>query len=130
MSEHPREPLTDSPWLWFTLFSAVGLSALLATGGRLGKRQAGIENKYQARAGVVSGDVRVEIDESGAQQVAQRPHYSTPEAPVIPLWPLQIVLAGIFAGSLTMLLRQQFAFKSPDAISADPKSRTDDSVHP
>jgi len=47
-----KEPLTDSPWFWFALFTAVGLAALLATGGRLGKRQANIENKYQARAGV------------------------------------------------------------------------------
>jgi hypothetical protein len=42
-------PITDSPWLWLALFSAVGLSALLATGGKFGKRQSGIERRYQAR---------------------------------------------------------------------------------
>ena len=35
--------------MWLALFSAVGLSALLATGGKFGKRQSGIERRYQAR---------------------------------------------------------------------------------
>lgn len=130
MSGHPQDPITDSPWLWFALFTAVGLAALLATGGRLGKRQAGIENKYQARTGVVSGDVHVEIDESGAKQVAKRPQYSTPEDPVIPLWPLEIVLAAIFIGSLTMLLRQRFAVQAPSATNSAPVPRSDDSAQP
>ena len=54
MSDQPREienrqlaktPITDSPWLWFALFTAVGLAALLATGGKFGQWQANIENK-------------------------------------------------------------------------------------
>jgi hypothetical protein len=102
-----REPITDSPWFWFALFTAVGLSALLATGGRLGKRQTNIENKYQARAGVASGQVQIEA-EGGAKRAAAAPRYSTPEQQVIPLWPLEIVLGLIFVGSLVMLLRQRF----------------------
>ena len=50
-----RRPLTDSPWLWFALFSGVGLTALLATGGKFGNRQAQIERKGQARAAVGDG---------------------------------------------------------------------------
>ncbi len=45
----PNPSITDSPWLWLALFTAVGLAALLATGGKFGKRQSGIERRYQAR---------------------------------------------------------------------------------
>jgi hypothetical protein len=109
-SSPPRsaEPITDSPWFWFALFTAVGLSALLATGGKFGKRQANIENKFQARSAVASGELHVESDRSGAKAAAKAPQYSTPEKQVIPLWPLEIILGVLFAGSLAMLLRQRF----------------------
>ena len=90
------------------MITAVGLSAQLATGGRLGKRQANIENKYQARAAVASGQVQIDTEAGGAKIVAKAPQYSTPEKPVIPLWPLEIVLGLIFVASVTMLLRQRF----------------------
>jgi hypothetical protein len=105
-SSSQQEPLTDSPWLWSALFTAVGLSALIATGGRLGKRQANIENKYQARAAVASGLVKVE--EQGGQMSARgAPEYSTPEATVIPLWPVEVILGMICAASVVMLVRQR-----------------------
>src|SRR5688572_14532076 len=107
-----RAPITDSPWLWFALFTAVGLAALLATGGRLGKRQANIENKYQARAAVASGAVEIETEGSGERTATSAPKYSTPDEHVIPLWPLEIVLGLIFLGSLAMLLRQRFGKSS------------------
>jgi hypothetical protein len=103
-----KEPITDSPWFWFALFTAVGLAALLATGGRLGKRQANIENKYQARAAVARGAVTIEAEGSGAHRATKTPKYSTPNEHVIPLWPLEIVLGLIFFGSLVMLLRPRF----------------------
>jgi hypothetical protein len=109
-SEHPpkaREPITDSPWLWFALFAAVGLAALLATGGKFGKRQAGIENKYQARAAVASGQVDVKTDATGRKTVAVVPEYSTPDDPVIPIWPVEVILAVIAIVSIGMLLRQR-----------------------
>ena len=104
----PRPPITDSPWFWFSLFTAVGLSALLATGGKFGKRQANIENKYQARSAVASGALKVESDGAGVKTATKPPAYSTPEKPLIPIWPLEIVIGLIFVGSLTMLLRQRF----------------------
>ena len=106
---HPplREPITDSPWLWFALFSAVALAALLATGGKFGKRQANIENKYQARTAVASGAMEIETDGSGAKRVAAVPEYSTPEDPLIPIWPIQIILGVILVASLAVLLRQR-----------------------
>jgi hypothetical protein len=103
-----RPPITDSPWLWFALFTAVGLAALLATGGKFGKRQANIENKYQARSAIASGTLEVRDGGDGEKQAVGTPNYSTPDNPVIPLWPLEVVLGVIFAGSLTMLLRERF----------------------
>lgn len=104
----PKAPITDSPWLWFALFTAVGLAALLATGGKFGKRQANIENKYQARSAVASGSLEIEDNGSGEKRAVGAPNYSTPDKPVIPLWPLEIVLAVICIGSTTMLLRERF----------------------
>jgi hypothetical protein len=117
MAEHPREPekrqtakapITDSPWLWFALFTAVGLAALLATGGKFGKRQASIENKYQARSAIASGTLEIQDDGSGEKRPVGTPNYSTPDNPVIPLWPLEILLGVIFVGSTTMLIRERF----------------------
>ncbi len=107
-SQQAKPPITDSPWLWFALFTAVGLAALLATGGKFGKRQANIENKYQARSAIASGTLEIKYDGDGEKRAVGTPNYSTPDKPVIPLWPLEILLALIFAGSLTMLLRERF----------------------
>jgi hypothetical protein len=107
-SQQAKPPITDSPWLWFALFTAVGLAALLATGGKFGKRQANIENKYQARSAIASGTLEIKDDGAGEKRAVGTPNYSTPDKPVIPLWPLEILLAVIFAGSLTMLLRERF----------------------
>lgn len=104
----PRPPITDSPWLWFSLFTAVALAALLATGGKFGKRQANIENKYQARSAVASGALATEPGAAGSSTAAARPAYSTPDDVIIPIWPLQIILGLMFLASLGMLLRQRF----------------------
>lgn len=99
--------MTDSPWLWFALFSAVGLAALLATGGKFGKRQANIERKYQARAAVASGQVRIEESGTGEKRATGAPAYTTPERPAIAIWPLEIILAVICATSFGLLLKQR-----------------------
>lgn len=105
-TQHP--PVTDSPWFWFALFSTVGLAALLATGGKFGKRQAGIENRYKARAAVAEG-YEVATDATGKKNVSESPvetpEYSTPNKLEIPLWPLQITLGLILGLSVTMLIR-------------------------
>jgi hypothetical protein len=102
-----RQPITDSAWLWFSLFTAVGLAALLATGGKFGKRQASIENKYQARSAIASGTLEVRDAGDGEKQAVGTPNYSTPDNPVIPLWPLEILLGVIFIGSTAMLIRER-----------------------
>jgi hypothetical protein len=102
-----RPPITDSPWLWCAIFTGVGLSALLATGGKFGKRQSGIERKYQARTAVASGQLNIDTLATGEKSARQLPEYSTPNDTVIPLWPLEILLGAMFLGSLLLLLRQR-----------------------
>jgi len=104
----PKSSITDSPWLWSALFTAVGLCALLATGGKLGRRQASIENKYQARTAVASG--KLQVEESGGQMRTRgAPEYSTPQAPEIPLWPVEVILGVLCAASIVLLVRQRLA---------------------
>jgi hypothetical protein len=102
-----RPPITDSPWLWAALFTGVGLASLLATGGKFGKRQANIENKFQARSAVATGSLEVEAEATGEKRTAQPPQYSTPEKQIIPLWPVELVLGLICIVSIVMLLRQR-----------------------
>jgi hypothetical protein len=103
-----RPPITDSPWLWAALFTGVGLAALLATGGKFGKRQSNIENKFQARSAVAAGSLEVEAETTGKTRTARSPQYSTPETQIIPIWPVEIVLGLICIVSIVMLLRQRF----------------------
>ena len=101
-----RSPITDSPWLWFAMFSAVGLMALLATGGKFGKRQAGIERQAQARAAVGDG-LTVTQDGTGRTTAKNVPKYSRPGMTKIRLKPLAVTLGSILAVSVAMLVREQ-----------------------
>jgi hypothetical protein len=112
-----KEPITDSPWLWFALFSAFGLVMLLVTGGKFGKRQAGIENQYLARAAVASGQVKVDESGVGLKKTSGAPEYSTPESPAIPIWPLEIILGVISTASFALLLRARNRDVQPAALS-------------
>jgi hypothetical protein len=116
----PVEPITDSPWFWAAIFTGVALAALLATGGRFGRRQASIENKYQARTAVATGELQIDVDGKGVKSAGGVPTYSTPEKPVIPIWPIEIILGVIFAASLGILLRQRFAGSAAVSRQAAP----------
>jgi hypothetical protein len=109
-------PITDSPWFWLTLFSAVGLAALLATGGKFGKRQSGIERRYQAR----DWQARALERENGPEKAvgenpqaepgkAAVPDYSTPEKTIVGLWPLACVLGALCVTSLVLLVYTHLA---------------------
>ena len=113
------EPITDSPWLWFAVFASVGLAALVATGGKFGRRQAGIENKYQARAAVARGQVVVDESEGGRKAAVGAPEYTTPGRTAIPLWPVQTLLGLVAVGSFAMLLRQRLGRRSADSCGVE-----------
>ena len=42
-------PITDAPWFWLLVFSSTALVALLAIGPKYGRRQQGVERKFEAR---------------------------------------------------------------------------------
>ncbi len=105
-----QPPITDSPWLWFALFSAVGLTALLATGGKFGNRQAAIERRGQARAAVGAG-LTVTEDGTGRKIAEKVPEYSKPGMTKIRLKPLAITIGAVLAVSLAMLVRERLLLK-------------------
>ena len=108
-------PITDSPWLWFALFTGCGLAALVATGGKFGKRQANIEHQYQARAAVASGRLQVEQTGGGEMRTTGALHYTTPDDTAVPIWPLELILGVLCAASFYMLLRERIGARPPAA---------------
>ena len=112
---NPR-PITDSPWLWFALFSAVGLSALVATGGKFGNRQAQIERQGQARVAVGEG-LTITQDGTGRKTAENVPDYSRPGMTKIRLKPLAITLGTILTVSLAMLVRERLLANN-DGVSS------------
>lgn len=105
-----QPPITDSPWLWFSLFSAVGLATLLLTGGKFGDRQAQVERKGQAHEAVVAG-IEVVEDATGRKTVENAPEYSSPGNIKIRLLPLSITVGTVCALSLAMLARERLFLK-------------------
>jgi hypothetical protein len=101
-----QPPITDSPWLWFSLFTAVGLVSLLVTGGKFGSRQANIERQAQARTAVAEG-LDIAEDVSGKKSITNLPKYSSPGQTQIRLLPLAVTLGLLLAGSLGMLIRER-----------------------
>ena len=111
-----KAPITDSLWFWLAIFTAVGGSALLGTGGKFGDRQSGIERKYQARQWVHER-VHQQEQEQGQEQergeesqdaTAEKPfpNYSDSKRTLISIGPVAAILGAICAFSLVMLTRQ------------------------
>lgn len=107
-----QTPITDSPWLWFAIFPAVGLVAILATGGKFGDRQANIERQGQARTAVAEGSLEINEDAVGHKSAAGVPQYSQPGETQVKLWPLAITLLIITLASVGMLVRERLSSRS------------------
>ncbi len=110
-----QPPITDSPWLWFALFTAVGLTALLATGGKFSNRQATIERREQARAALHAG-LTITEDGTGRKTAEKVPEYSRPGMTKISLPALITTISTVLAISLALLVRERWllARKSRD----------------
>jgi hypothetical protein len=95
-----RAPITDSPWFWLCLFSGAALLAIAAIGPKYARRQERIERKFQMREHVVerraAGDTNPEDDV-----------FTPPERIAATLWPIAALLAVVFVGSATMLVRHR-----------------------
>ena len=116
-------PISDSPWLWFALFAAVGLATLLATGGKFRDRQSGIERKDQARIAVAEGTVEVGVDRAGRKTVSGRPEYSRPEMTEIGLLPISITVGSVLLISLGLLARERLSYRSEEKPLMDANGR-------
>jgi hypothetical protein len=118
-NEHSTARLTDSPWFWAMLFALFGILAVAAISSRYGRRQSGIERKYQARE-------RRDQNEENEQPPRG---FSEPGDNLVPLWPLAIVLAAIAFVAAAMLLRSRGArparrlMEMPDSGSLTPDPR-------
>jgi HAMP domain-containing protein len=95
MSAGSKPPITDSPWFWVLLFSAVGLVLLFVFSGQIGKRQARLDRQYQARD---------RVQDQAVGDPARR-EYSSPESTLVPIWPLAAALGGAILLSAEMLRR-------------------------
>lgn len=105
-----QTPITDSPWLWCALFTGVGLTALVATGGKFGHRQAKIELKGQAQSAAAS-TMEVTEDASGRKSASNVPEYSKPGQTEIRLAPLMTTLGVLCGVSLVMLVRERLRLR-------------------
>ena len=103
---HPP-PVTDSPWFWVLIFTAMALAALLAIGPKYGGRQARLERQYQARERIVTeraaGSKENEVPRTNGQ--AEHRDLASAEDTLIPLWPLAVVLSGVLILAAIMLVR-------------------------
>jgi hypothetical protein len=108
MEAHDRTPITDSPWFWVMIFSLMALGALMAIGGKYGRRQSTIERQYQARERIAHQQAASNNSASAERNTVQESlprGYASPGDPLIPLWPLAALLVAVALIALVMLCR-------------------------
>ena len=120
MENEARPPVTDSPWFWVLTFSLMALAALVAIGGKYGRRQTRLELQYQARERIADrlGDENSPSSKEHAKQ--DRRHFASPGNNLIPLWPLAVVLLLIATFSAAMLYRGRRLLGSPGGVRSSP----------
>jgi hypothetical protein len=108
MEAHEHPPITDSPWFWVLIFSLMALGALMAIGGKYGRRQSAIERQYQARERIaerpVAGNNSADAERNELQQASPR-NFASPDNTLIPLWPLAVLLVTVALFALVILYR-------------------------
>jgi hypothetical protein len=104
---NPQLPITDSPWFWVMMFSLMALGALVAIGGKYGRRQAAIERQYQSRTRVAEQQAGATNSPANTRLEGPIPSrdFASPSDTLIPLWPLAVVLILIVVFALIMLVR-------------------------
>jgi hypothetical protein len=114
MDSNYKPPITDSPWFWVLLFSAFALFMFWRFSGRYYDRQAQLERHFQAKDRVMNNDpvadrlhtkILGRVDEN-------RRRLATPDEPLIPVWPLIVLLICAIAISSYKLFRQRQQYKA------------------
>jgi hypothetical protein len=113
MSDSPGAPrvkpsLTDSPWFWAMIFSAMGVVLLLAIWPKYAKRQGRLELQYQAQQEIA----RRHVEGASAMREPGEEGSAAPPGPselIIPLGPLVLLFAVLFAITAGMLYRARRA---------------------
>jgi hypothetical protein len=108
MSTEERSPATDSPWFWVLIFSLMALFVLVLMGPKIGRRQAKIELKYQARERIAADQAtgNNSADNPRSEQVADRREFASADDTLVPLWPLAAILVIAVLFSWFMLIRR------------------------
>ena len=93
--ESRAAPITDSPWFWVLAFSLMALLALVAIGGKYGRRQTRLELQYQARERIADRASTANNSAAAARRddPPRRREFATPGDNLIPLWPLAAILS-------------------------------------
>ena len=86
------------------------MTALFATGGKFGDRQAKIERKGQAQSAAAS-TLDVTEDSTGRKSASNVPVYSKPGQTEVRLAPLQTTLGVLCGVSLVMLVRERLRLR-------------------
>ncbi len=99
--------LTDSPWFWGLLFSAMALVSLALVAPKYDRRQGQIEGRYLGRSQLAAERARraagLEPTSLADDTVAMD---EAPRSRLIPLWPIAIAAAGAAATCGWMLQRE------------------------
>jgi hypothetical protein len=114
MDSNCKPPITDSPWFWVCIFSAFALFLFWWFGGKYGDRQAQLERRFQASDRVMNNAPvadRPETQVPGHVDMNRR-RFVTPEDPLIPIWPLIVLLLSAIAVSGYKLFRQRQRYMS------------------
>src|SRR5688572_13037887 len=109
MTPEQRPPITDSPWFWVRVFSLMALATLLVIGPKYGRRQAAIEQKYQALERIEEKKAAGNSSAADArtEDLADRRPFAQPGETLVPLWPLAAILL-IVALFASIMLRREF----------------------
>jgi hypothetical protein len=120
MNARESSSITDSPWFWVMMFSLMALGALAAIGGKYGRRQAAIERQYQARTRVAEqASENNSTDDTRTNEQAITRDFASPGDPLIPIWPLAVLLILIALFAAIMLVRGR---GRPGSLPADRSS--------
>jgi hypothetical protein len=106
--------ITDSPWFWMMVYSAVPLVGLALLSSKYGERQSRLERQYQGhlaaaekKSAQFAGDATINDSAAKTDSTKALRNYSSADDTIIPLVPLTIIFLVIASFAAVMLAREQ-----------------------